>query len=305
MDLGRLRTLRELAVRQTMAAVAEALLVSPSAVSQQIALLEEEAGSQLVERRGRGVRLTAAGQKLLVHAERIISEIEAAKTELAELKKVVSGEIRLAAFPSVAAVLVPDTIIALRAKYPLLTVKFDELEPTESLAALRAWQIDAALIDDLNIPAGELDINVETMPVIEDVFHVMLPRAHRLAKSPAVKLKDLRAEQWAIDTASPAYTQMIIGLCRKAGFEPAIIAQCGGFEVAQALTKASCAISIIPGLRASHDMTGIAVRKLFPEIRRKIALATRKGEQRQPKLKALKEYIRASALAYKDRELAK
>ena len=102
MDLGRLRTLRELAVRQTMAAVAQALLVSPSAVSQQIALLEEETGSQLVERRGRGVRLTAAGQKLLVHAERIITEIEAAKTELAELKKVVSGEIRLAAFPSVA-----------------------------------------------------------------------------------------------------------------------------------------------------------------------------------------------------------
>lgn len=300
MDLGRLRTLRELSKRQTMAAVAEALLISPSAVSQQIALLEQETETQLIERRGRGVRLTAAGQKLLIHAERIIMEIEAAKTDLAEMKKIIAGEIRLAAFPSVAAVLVPPTIVSLKTKHPQLVVKFEELEPTESLDGLRAWQIDAALIDDINIPAGDLDLNFETVPVIEDVFHVMLAKSHPLARRASLPLKELRDEQWVIDTASPAsaYTNMITGQCRKAGFEPMIAAHCHGFEVAQALTKAGCAVSIIPGLRASHIAGGIAVRKLQPEIRRKIALATRKGEQRQPGLKALVEEIRAAAEKY-------
>lgn len=298
MDLNRLRTLRELAVRQTMAAVSEALFISPSAVSQQLALLEEETGSQLIERRGRGVRLTAAGQMLLVHAERIILEIEAAKTDLAEMKKVIAGEVRLAAFPSVAAVLVPRAIIGLKAKHPSLQVKFDELEPTESLAALRSWQIDAALVDDLNIQAGNLDINVETFPVIEDVFHVMLPKLHKLARQPSVALKDLQHEQWAIDTASPIYVQMIRFQCHKAGFEPIIAAHCNGFEVVHALTKAGCAISIIPGLRAGHDLKGVSVRKLRPEIRRKISLATRKGEQRQPGVRALIEEIKGAAADY-------
>lgn len=305
MDLSRLRALRELSVRQTMAAVAEALLISPSAVSQQIALLEQETGSQLVERRGRGVRLTAAGLTLLVHAEKIISEIEAAKTDLAELKKVVAGEVRLAAFPSVAAVLVPTAINTLKAMHPQLSIVFEELEPSESLAALRSWQIDAALIDDLNIPTGELDINIETIPVIEDMFHVMLPKNHRLSKSSTVKLKDLTVENWAIDTASPTYTQMITGLCRKAGFEPAIIAHCSGFEVTQSLTKAGCAISIIPGMRANQDLRGVIVKKLQPEIRRKIALATRKGERRQPGIKALVEHICLSAESYKNPKLVR
>ena len=113
MDIARLRTLRELSLRHTMAAVAEALRISPSAVSQQIGLLEAEAGLPLIERRGRRVRLTQAGQRLVLHAERVIAVLEAAKTELAELKQAVTGELRVAAFSSVAAALIPQTMKAL------------------------------------------------------------------------------------------------------------------------------------------------------------------------------------------------
>lgn len=105
MDLTRLRTLRELSVRGTMAAVAEALGISPSAVSQQIALLEAELGIALVERRGRGVHLTPAGARLVLHAETVIGVIEEARTDIAELKRTVAGELRVSAFPSVAAAL--------------------------------------------------------------------------------------------------------------------------------------------------------------------------------------------------------
>ena len=110
MDLARLRALRELSIRKTMAAVAEALYVSPSAVSQQIALLEQEVGIALIERRGRGVELTPAGKQLVERAERILIELESARADIAELKKVIAGELRVAAFPSVASAVVAGAI---------------------------------------------------------------------------------------------------------------------------------------------------------------------------------------------------
>ena len=264
MDLGRLRTLRELSVRKTMAAVAEALHISPSAVSQQLALLEEEVGIVLIERRGRGVTLTLAGARLVERAERILIELESARADIAELKKIISGELRIAAFPSVAAALVAGTVHELHRLHPRLTVLFDEMEPAESLAALRSWQTDVAVIDDLNVPPGALDPNVETIPLTEDVFNVMVSKGHRLADRPTVSLQELRNEQWALDTASSTYARMLSDSCQAAGFNSNIVARCKGFEVTIALIREGYAISIIPGLRASYDLEDVWVCKLVP-----------------------------------------
>ena len=110
MDIARLRALRELSTRQTMAAVAEALFLTPSAVSQQIAQLEEEAGVPLTERQGRGVRLTPAGEVLVTHAERILMVLDEARADLADIKREIAGVLRVAAFPTVAAALLPQAI---------------------------------------------------------------------------------------------------------------------------------------------------------------------------------------------------
>lgn len=295
MDLGRLRALRELSIRKTMAAVAEALYISPSAVSQQISLLEREMGISLIKRRGRGVSLTPAAQQLVKRADRIFAELESAKADIAELKKTVAGELRVAAFPSVAAAVVPGTIHELLALYPQLNVQFDEMEPEESLAALRSWQTDIAIIDDLNVPSGMLDPNVETIPLMEDVFNVMVSQQHRLAGRPTVTLDDLRKERWAIDTASVTYTKMLTEACRTAGYDPRIVARCKGFEVTIALIREGGEISIIPGIRASHDLEDVWVCRLSPEIRRKISLAFRKGEKRSPALQAFLSVIHTQA----------
>jgi DNA-binding transcriptional LysR family regulator len=286
MDLARLRALRELSIRKTMAAVAEALYVSPSAVSQQIALLEDEVGIDLIERRGRGVELTPAGRQLVERAERILVELESARADIAELKKVIAGELRVAAFPSVAAALIAGTIHDLQHLHPRLTVQFDEMEPAESLTALRSWQTDLAIIDDLNVPAGALDPNIETISLMEDVFNVMVSRTHPLAEQPTVALQQLRDERWALDTASTTYNRMITDACQEAGFTPNIVARCKGFEVTIALIREGCGISILPGLRASYDLEDVWVCKIVPEIRRKISLAFRKGEKRSPAVQA-------------------
>ena len=286
MDLARLRALRELSIRKTMAAVAEALYVSPSVVSQQIALLEQEVGIDLIERRGRGVELTPAGKQLVERAERILIELESARADIAELKKVIAGELRVAAFPSVAAAVVAGAIHELHRLHPRLTVQFDEMEPAESLAALRSWQTDIAIIDDLNVPAGAIDPNIETIPLMEDVFNVMVSQTHPLAGQSTVMLHQLRHERWALDTASSTYNRMITDACQEAGFTPDIVARCKGFEVTIALIRVGYGISILPGLRASYDLEDVWVCKIEPEIRRQISLAFRKGEKRSPAVQA-------------------
>lgn len=287
MDLGRLRTLRELSIRKTMAAVSEALYVSPSAISQQLTLLEQEVGAPLIERRGRGVALTAAGQVLVEHAERVFAELETAKADIQRLENLVAGEIRIAAFPSVAAAIMPSAIRNLKRQHPLLNIGFDEMEPEESLSALRTWQTDIAIIDDLNVLAGALDPGIETVPLAEDVFLVMMGREHPLAEKTDVTLNELRDESWVIDTASSNYTSMITQACQGSGFDPRIVARCKGFEVSVALIREHCGISILPGLRASRDLTDVEVRPLKPEIRRRISLAFRKGQGHSPLIRAV------------------
>lgn len=289
MDFGRLRALRELALRKTMAAVAEALFISPSAVSQQITQLEAEAGLALVERRGRGVNLTPAGLRLVEHTNRIMAALEEAKTDLAAMKQVVAGELRVAAFPSVAAVLVPPTIAALADLHPELRVSFHEMEPTDGLAALRAWQTDIALIDDLTVPPSQLEANVETMQITTDTLFAMLPAAHPLAAKKSVHLSDLRHDSWALDTASNAYGEMIVRECRARGFEPNIRGYCNGFEVVLAFVESGRTVSVLPGLRVhrvKHYRGRVAMRRVSPALPRKILLAFRRGELRNPAIAA-------------------
>jgi DNA-binding transcriptional LysR family regulator len=299
MDIARLRTLRELSLRQTMAAVAEALRISPSAVSQQVSQLETEAGLPLVERRGRRVRLTEAGQRLVAHAERIIATLEEAKTDLAALKQAVAGELRVAAFSSVAAALIPPVMKALERRHGQLAVVLEEMEPVDSLAALRAWQTDVALIDDLTLPANMPEPNIERIPILEDMLYAVLPNAHPLTARGKVAIADLRGERWAMDTAFNTYSDVIIRACQAAGFDPVVNGKCSGFEVVQPLIEQGCSIAILPGLRVGQRTGKFCVRKLTPEIRRRIFVAFRRGERRNPAVAAFLDQLQKCAKVYR------
>lgn len=296
MDLGRLRTLRELAARGSMAAVAEAIFLSPSAVSQQIALLEEEAGVELVERRGRGVRLTAAGLRLAEHAGRIIAQIEAARTDLAALQGQVAGEVRVSAFSTAAIALLPETFQALRARYPALEITFEEREPLDSVAALRAWQADAAIIDDLTLDAP--DDRLERHALLEDRMHALLPAGHPLARRAMVPLSDLRGESWAIDMTARRYAEVLTQHCAEAGFTPHVVGQCRSFGMVRRLVETGAAISVVPGLRRIEPLGGLVLRPIQPVIPRRIALALRAGERRKPAIAAFAEEIARVARAF-------
>jgi DNA-binding transcriptional LysR family regulator len=287
MDLARLRTLRELSVRQTMASVADALFISPSAVSQQIAQLEQEAGVQLIERRGRGVRLTSAGKALVGHAERIIAIIEEAKTDLAEVRNIIGGEIRVAAFPSIATSVVPGVMHRLEERHPNLQILLEEMEPADGIAALRGWQVDVALIDDLTDSPDVAELNLETVPLLTDELYAMLPNSHALATKREIRLADLKDERWALDLAPNTYSQFLIRSCQTLGFTPVVNGRCNSFDVIIAMVEAGCSISVMPGLRLRHVQGRFATAPIAPDIQRRISIAFRHGELRNPSIAAL------------------
>ena len=137
LNVTRLRMLREVAARGTISAAAEALFMTPSAVSQQMGILEREAGTALLERRGRSVQLTDAGVKLVSNTERILAELERAEADLAAASRGVVGRVRVSAFPTGARALLVPALLALRDRHPNLRVSMVDLEPEESLPALK------------------------------------------------------------------------------------------------------------------------------------------------------------------------
>lgn len=280
MDLARLRALRELSIRKTMGAVAEAMFVSPSAISQQISHLEVEMGVPLIERRGRGVVLTPAGARLVEHVDHIVQVIEMAKTDVAEISQVVAGELRVSAFPSVAALLIPQAIRQMSERFPRLRLKLHEMEPSDGVTALRTWNADIALIDDLTISEDSLGEGIELIPLLTDRLCALLPPTHALVGQAVINIADLRNEMLAMDTAQSVFSKVITRACLDAGFEPQVNGYCDSYDVALAMVEAGCSIAVLPGFRVRRYHGRAVVKWLQPTMKRSVSVAFRKGERR-------------------------
>lgn len=301
MDFARLRALRELSNRQTMTAVADVLCLTPSAVSQQLAQLEAEVGVPLTERRGRGVKLTHAGEVLVGHVERVLTVLDEARSELAQIRQEIAGTLRVAAFATAAAALLPPVILALRAAYPRLQITLVEMEPAEGLAALGSWSADIAIVDDLSGRPASSGRAVRQVPLIDDELHVVMSRDHRLARKKTLGLAELRDEAWALDSATSVYGEFVLGLCRRAGYAPRVSAECLGSEIIAAMVASGCAISIIPGLRLGQMRGTFAAVPLRPKVHRHISVAFRQGERTHPAIRVFVEQLLRTATSLKAR----
>ena len=181
LDVRRLHMLRELSERGTIAATAEALGYSAPAVSQHLAALERQVGVALLERQGRRVVLTPAARLLVGRTERVLAELEAAEAELAAGDGDVRGSVRLAAFPTAAATLVPRAMATFAARHPRAEVLLSELEPEDALPALKLGEADLAVIHEYDFsPRGD-DPSIELTPLAEDEIHVAVPAGHPAA----------------------------------------------------------------------------------------------------------------------------
>jgi DNA-binding transcriptional LysR family regulator len=300
LDLHRLRLLHELHARGTIAAVADALRFTPSAVSQQLAVLEREAGLPLLERAGRGVRLTDAALVLVDHAGALLERAELAQADLAAAAGTVAGRGRIASFQSVAFHLAVPAMQTLSREAPGLRCELVEAEPEWSLPALSIGDVDLVLADEWeHQPLARLDGLVRE-DLLRDPVHVVLPADHPALDrhEEAVPLAELADEPWTSGHPGTAWKSMIERTCRELGdFEPDIRHRTNDAVLSLALVAGGRAVTLLPALVDPGSHPGIAVRPIAEgSVYRNILMATRAADAERPSVQALLAAIRVAAL---------
>jgi DNA-binding transcriptional LysR family regulator len=307
LDVKRMRVLREVAQRGSFSAAAEALAYTQSAISQQVAALEREAGTRLVERNARGVRLTDAGQALCQHADAILARLADAESELEAIAGLRGGRLRMTTFATAGATIVPQAIARFRERHPGVRLVLEPEEPTDGLRRLRAGEADIALtitaaFDDP--PEADLAMT----PLLDDPMYVLLPCGHPLARSGRVRLQDLAEEEWLLGaTTRCPDSRILVRACQHAGFEPRIGFHSDDYLAIQGFVAAGCGVSLIPDLALVAVRDDVVVRSLGARAPvRRILAATMAGSWASPARSAMLEILEevSGAFVVKRRELA-
>src|SRR5918996_1345558 len=270
LDVRRLRVLREVAACGSFSAAAEALSFTQSAVSQHVAALEREAGTQLVERRRSGVRLTEAGRVLVGHADAILARIESAEEDLAALAGLRGGRLRLMSFQNGGATLAPRAVAAFHERHPQVELSMLEAEPDEAGERLRAGDVDLALVYDHESTPGLLAPGLELCHLLDDRYVAILPADHELAGRARLSLADLAGEQWVASTSLCGCRQITETMCREAGFEPRVAFEADDTMAAQALVAAGVRVALLPEPALTTLHPGVVARRLVNAPARRI-----------------------------------
>ena len=291
LDLRRLRLLRELSERGTIAAVADALQFTPSAVSQQLAMLEREAGVRLLERAGRGVRLTDAALVLVGHAEALLERAALAEAELAAAAGTVAGRGRIAGFQSVLLRLALPAMEALARDAPQLRCELFEAEPELALPALALGDLDLVIGDEWQHQPRSLPPNLQRHDLLTDPVYLILPARHGAARRhrDAVPLAELAGEAWTTGHTGMGWEDMIQRTCRElGGFDPDIRHRTNDATVSLALVARGLAVTMLPDLALSGRDAGVALRPIAERpVSRAIFAVTRATDAARPSTQAL------------------
>lgn len=294
-DATSLLVLRAIADQGSITAAASALGFSQPALSQQVRRAEARAGTPLVERTGRGIRLTPAGRVLARHGAAVATALDAARGELADLRGLRSGRVRLTAFPSASPTLVPAFMAGMAGRHPGVKVSFIEAEPPEAVAAVREDRADLALTfsypGDRSDPHRESARGLEVATIGGDPMRVVLPARHPLARDEVVDLVDLADEAWI--AGCPRCRGHLLELCDAAGFAPRIAVETDNFVAVEEMVAAGLGVAVLPGLavQSAGARAGIAVRRTANADRRTLHLVTAKGALGVPAVAAAAELL--------------
>ena len=296
LDLHRLRLLRELAYRDTIAAVADALAYTPSAVSQQLAVLEREAGVPLLERTGRRVRLTPAARALVAHAEDILARMEGAEAALAQARSNVSGTLRIGAFPSAARIIMPSALVELGRDCPDLELMIEEFDPALAADALRTSVLDAALTQDYDLVPVPEHPALESRVILTEPMYVASGSAPHDPESPVGSFRD---DWWIMGKPGNVCRLAAERICHSAGFEPRIRHQSDDFPTVLALVAAGQGQAIMPRLGTVRAPAGVILTPLPSAAR--VAVTYRRGSGAHPAIAAFQRALRHAVEVYRRR----
>ncbi|HEV7172622.1 LysR family transcriptional regulator [Pedococcus sp.] len=288
-DAAGLRVMKAIADEGSFTGAALALGYSQPAISQMVRRLEQRTGTVLVERVGRNVRLTEAGQVLARHAVAVLSALDAAEEEVAAIAGLRAGRVRLMAFPSSSATLVPRALALVKKRFPDVQVTFAEAEPPESLQALKAGECDLAVAfayegDDLSRGEEDMDLFV-THRLLDDEVRLALPRDHPLADAEMVELSSLAQESWI--AGCPRCRGHLLQMCAAAGFSPQVGFETEDYVAVLGLVAEGLGVALVPDLilRTAHHRDVVTL-PMKPASRRTISVVTTADLQRVPAVQA-------------------
>jgi DNA-binding transcriptional LysR family regulator len=294
LDVRRLRLLCDLSRLGTIAAVARAHTYTPSAVSQQLSILEREAGVSLLERTGRRVAFTAAGRVLVQHAETVLAALEQTTAAVAAVATGLSGPLRIGAFPTAVRTLLPAALVALGDRHPGLELMVTELDPVAVPAALRERRLDVGLLHDYDVAPVTPDPLLDGVPLLDEtVFLAIPPRAPVDNVDP---LGGVRDSPWIIASPGTLCHTVTLRVCDAAGFTPRVRHQADDFATVLALVAADQGVSLVPQLAAAQPPAGVRLVPL--STRRRTRIAYRQGTAIHPAVAAFVSAVRASTSAF-------
>jgi DNA-binding transcriptional LysR family regulator len=303
LDVKRMKVLREVAAERSFSAAAQKLGYTQSAVSQQIAALERESGTVLIERNPRGIRLTDAGEALVRHADGILARIADAEAELEAIAGLRGGRLRLGSFPTAGATLMPKAIARFSHKHPGVELSLAEADPMESLPRLKAGELDLVLVDDTSGVLGQDEVEFEH--VLDDPLHIALPKDHPLSDRPRLRFEDLAEDQWIQPTQACACSRHAEDACAKAGYVPRVAYESDDFGVVQGLVAAGVGVALLPELALVGERSDIVVRPIGKKpIVRKIYAATLANGYRSPALEEMLALLKETAREYTRPEIS-
>jgi DNA-binding transcriptional LysR family regulator len=304
-DVRRLTLLRELAIRGTVAATAGAMHLTGPAVSQQLAVLEREAGVALLEKRGRTLALTAAGRLLVAHAEIVIGDLATAEAELAALRGGRLGTVRVASFPSAARVLVAR-LWERDGTWPsaALDLRLVEQEPERSVQSLLARDVDVAVVHAYSLLPRDLP-DCDRIPLLDDPVLLALhpdDAAERgLEPGAPARLADFAGMRWLVPAPETSCHEMTQRACGAAGFVMTATAHATDFSVLAAMVGAGAGAALMPQLALPASAEGTAPLSLHPlrqPVTRTISALARSGESGRPEIGRVLDGLQRAAREY-------
>jgi len=290
LDVKRLIVLREVARQGSFSRAADALGYTQPAISRQIAILEQETGATLVERRPGGVRLTDAGELLVGHAEAVLGRLKDAEAELNELMGMQSGRLRMATLTSAAATIMPLAIAEFRKRLPGVELSVSMVDPAGVLPLLRSGELELALCND----AAHAELpDIDTVHLFDEPMLTALPTDHPLAARKRLALRDLAGERWMLGTTTSCPDAgRFIRACHAAGFEPEIAFHNDDYTAILGFVAAGVGVAPVPEMVARSAPRGVQIRSLGPDSLTRPILASLPAGYRPGPAAAMIEVLR-------------
>jgi len=294
LDVRRLRLLRELKIRGTLAEVAEALQYSPSSVSQQLALLEKEAGVELLRKTGRRVQLTPQAEVLVAHTSQLLETLEQAEADLAASLTTVTGTVRIAVFQSAALALMPGALTRMSASYPEVRVEMTQREPETALHETWARDFDLVIAEQYPGHAAPHYAELDRVALTSDAIRLAVPPA--APERAAIRtLADTAELPWVMEPRGAASRHWAEQACRSAGFEPDVRFETADLQAQIRLIESGNAVALMPDLVWTGRGTSAQLLDLPGDPHRTVFTSVRRSSAKRPALLAAREILAATA----------